>query len=268
MLEKYQQQPIRLADIPKLVAWMNLQLSSRTVGDRLSYLRKCLTWAIQQGYLPVKTINPLIGIKPAKVAVKPKPKPFTKGELSRIVAAFENHPLHCHYADFVKFLIATGVRPSEAIGLRWKHIDFSRNEIQIYESLSRGDDGSTSQRLRKGTKTNNLRVLPLLGKLKAVLEQRFEAVADQRPDSLVFTTLTGKVIDDTNFRDRAWKTVLAECGIEYRKPYNLRHSLLSHMIEDGVPLTGVAYIAGHSDTTMVQRTYGHMVNRPALPDLL
>jgi integrase len=58
-----------------------------------------------------------------------------------------------------------------------------------------------------------------------------------------------------NFRDD-WKQVLSDLGIEYRKPYTTRHTLLSHAIEKGIPLTGIAYIAGHSDTRMVMQGTG------------
>ncbi len=30
---------------------------------------------------------------------------------------------------------------------------------------------------------------------------------------------------------------------------------------------GVAYLLGHTDTIMVMKTYGHMINRPDLPDI-
>ncbi|MBW4532452.1 MAG: hypothetical protein KME09_00790 [Pleurocapsa minor HA4230-MV1] len=39
-------------------------------------------------------------------------------------------------------------------------------------------------------------------------------------DQPVFTSCKGNPIDDHNFRNRAWKSVLAKVGVEYRKPYN------------------------------------------------
>lgn len=88
----------------------------------------------------------------------------------------------------MKFLFATGVRTSEAIGLRWKHINFDREEIKIYEVLARGDNGETSgsKRVRKGTKTENRRVLPCTGKLKEMLWAR------PRANDLVFPSPTGQ----------------------------------------------------------------------------
>ncbi len=48
---------------------------------------------------------------------------------------------------------------------------------------------------------------------------------DIDPDKSVFTSSKGNPIDDHNFRNRAWKSVLSRVGVEYRKPYNTRHTL-------------------------------------------
>ena len=257
--------PITLTEVPKFILWMNSRLSSKTVSDRLSYLRKCCKWAISQG---IMSTNPFEGVRAQRARAKPKPKPFSKVVIGQIIIAFETSPYYSYYTDYVKFLFATGVRTSEAIGLRWKHIDFGREEIEIYEVMARGDDGSTSNRVRKGTKTENLRAIPCKGKLKDMLQTRKSSTFNPKPDALVFPSPKGKTIDDNNFRDHAWAKVLVEAGVEYRHPYITRHSFISHMVEDGVPLTGIAYIVGHRDTTMIQKTYGHMINRPNLPDLL
>jgi integrase len=91
--------------------------------------------------------------------------------------------------------------------------------------------------------------------------------ADLQPDCLIFRSPKGLAINDNNFTRRQWKPVLEGLGIEYRKPYTTRHTMASIAIEQGIPLTGVAYLLGHKDTTMVMRTYGHMINRPSLPEI-
>lgn len=259
--------PVSLDEIPEFISWMGDRLSAPSFNTYLSYLKRCGGWAVQQGIIAK---NPFAEIKNKRNGSQPKPQPFTKKEIQAIISAFESSEYYSPYADFVKFLFATGVRTSEAIGLRWKHIKFDREEIEIYEVLARGDKGETSgsKRVRKGTKTENSRVLPCTGKLKEMLWARRQANLNAKPDDLVFPSPTGKPIDDHNFRNRAWVKTLEQCGVEYRKPYTIRHSLISHMIAEGVPLTGVAYIAGHRDTTMVIRTYAHMIDRPELPKLL
>ncbi len=60
---------------------------------------------------------------------------FSKEEMETVVAAFENHPRHSHYAPFVKFLFWTGARTSEAVGLKWKHVSPDFNAITFSEAV-------------------------------------------------------------------------------------------------------------------------------------
>ncbi|AFY69167.1 integrase family protein [Thalassoporum mexicanum PCC 7367] len=245
-------------------------LSPEIWNSRLSYLSSCLDWCIDKGYAAE---NPYKGLKRRKSATKAA-KPFTKQEINSIILAFRTDQFcpqsssykHSYYADYVEFLFLTGCRPAEAIGLQRKHIDLERNEIVICSVLARGDNGETSsnKRVRKETKTGNIRYLTMTERLRQIMESR---CADLQPDCLVFRSPKGLAINDNNFTRRQWKPVLEGLGIEYRKPYTTRHTMASIAIEQGIPLTGVAYLLGHKDTTMVMRTYGHMINRPSLPEI-
>jgi hypothetical protein len=42
----------------------------------------------------------------------------------------------CYYAPFVKFLLMTGCRTGEAVGLKWKHISADCKMINFCESVS------------------------------------------------------------------------------------------------------------------------------------
>ncbi|MEM9220757.1 MAG: site-specific integrase [Cyanobacteria bacterium P01_F01_bin.150] len=233
-------------------------IAPSTFNKRLGYLKSCGKWAVSVGKL---TTNPFESVKSRKTT-KSKPKPFTLKEIRAIISAFDQR--FSHYGAFVRFLFMTGVRTSEAIGLRWKFIDFDRQEIIICESLSKDRTGNGYKRIRKSTKTGNVRHL----RLNSELAQLLKGIRPDNfnPDDLVFLSSKGCVIDAGNFRED-WKEVLEGLKISYRKPYTTRHTLLSHAIEKGMPITSVAYIAGHSDSRMVMETYGHMINRPDLPDL-
>ncbi|MBD2245117.1 tyrosine-type recombinase/integrase [Nostoc sp. FACHB-888] len=234
-------------------------LAPSTFNQRLGYLKRCYRWAISKTLV---NINPYDELKNHRVYVK-SIKPFTSTEIKVIIRGFEE--LAIHYAPFVKFLLATGVRTSEAIGLRWLHVDFDQGFVIIQESLSRDWAGNGYQRVRKETKTGGSRHLGMTDELRLLLWSIKPPKPDQ--DSLVFTTVKGKPIDDGNFRERYWVKVLTKVGVDYRRPYTTRHTTASHAIDQGTPVTGVAYLLGHSDTRMVMQTYGHMINRPELPDM-
>lgn len=217
-------------------------------------------WAMGEGLI---SSNPWLKVKPRKNSKKII-KPFTKEESAAIVAGFQkSYPA---WVPFVKFLFLSGCRLSEAIGLCWRHVDFARLEICICESLPIAVLEGCYERRRKDTKSGSVRYL----KINAGLAQLFEELKPvaPNPDDLIFKNPTGtNYIDSHNFRAR-WRKVLAAAGIPYRRPHIIRHSFASHAIDQGMPLTGVAYLLGHVDTRMVSTTYGHLINRPSLPDIL
>jgi len=95
---------------------------------------------------------------------------------------------------------------------------------------------------------------------------------DRRPDpfdsdDLVFKTRQGNAIDDHNFRNRAWATILKRLNIPYRKPYNTRHTAISHSIKQ-LPPTAVAEMTGHDVKTLYQHYAGSVESSPVMPDLL
>ena len=245
---------------PSDTSWLlESGLASRTLKNRLSLMRSCCNWAVSQGWLET---NPYARLKVGRDAPR-ETKPFTIKEIGAILAGFD--AIAPHYAPFARFLFLTGVRLSEAIGLTWGHIDFASQTITICESLSIDVTGNSYRRIRKTTKTGSVRQLPMSNALRILLLS--VKPASPKPDALVFTTVKGCVIDSGNFRERIWVKVLAFAKVPYRKLHVIRHTMLSHAIEQGTPLTGVAYLAGHKDTRMVMQTYGHMVNRPQLPEM-
>jgi len=243
---------------PKLMdtRWLTgSTLAPRTIRDRLSMLRCCYNWAVTQDLVDA---NPYLNIK-LKKSSPTRIKPFTTPEILAILEGFDQ--LAPHYTHFVKFLFLTGVRLSEAIGLRWVDVDFSRSEITIAESLPKDPTGNGYTRIRKSTKTGSVRVLPISQRLRETLE----AIAPTY--ELVFTTPLGHIIDADNFRMRHWKPILKAVDVPYRKIHNCRHTMISHALEQGIAPAGIAYLAGHCDTRMVLTTYGHMINKPQLPEL-
>lgn len=238
-------------------------LAASTFNKRLGYLKSCLTWALNEGH--IIGVNPYLKVKP----LKPRPqdervRPFSTAEIKAIIDGFKEH--YPDYAPFVRFLFATGVRTGEAIALQWKHISFEYRQIKICESLSVDRTGNGYTRVRKGTKTGTVRYLPLPESLKNLLRS-IEPVHHD-PEVLVFPLPTGQHIDPGRFRQHIWKPLLAQVGVEYRNPYQTRHTLLTHAVMDpDIGVLGAAKLAGHKDSRMVTQHYARFIGQPALPDM-
>lgn len=95
-----------------------------------------------------------------------------------------------------------------------------------------------------------------------MLRSRHELFQPQ-PDDLVFPRLNGGFINYDYFRKTIWKPVLASCGVEYKKPYTLRHSGVSHAAANGADLTALAEQTGHSKRILIS-TYLHAIGQKCL----
>ncbi len=153
-----------------------------------------------------------------------------------ILSEFRDDRYYAYYADFVEFLLSTGCRIGEAIALQWKHLNDDCSKIWIGENISRGG-------IRNATKTNRARQFKLTSKLQQLLLQR--RPAQWTEDTLVFPARKGGTMDDHAFCNRAWLSVLAKTAIEYRCPYNCRHTFISHSLAKGLSPMLIAEITGH-----------------------
>ena len=114
--------------------------------------------------------------------------------------------------------------------------------------------------------------MPLTPRLQQLLLSR--RANDFRPNDPVFTSTNGCAMayrpasyDAKNFSNRYWKPALAELGIDYRRPYNTRHTLISHGLEAGMNPVAIAALICHDVRTLYENSAG-LVNSPQLPDLL
>ncbi|MEM9219542.1 MAG: tyrosine-type recombinase/integrase [Cyanobacteria bacterium P01_F01_bin.150] len=248
------------------VAMLRNRQSARTANQSLTMLKGFGLWCIDAD---AWTQNHFTKIKPLKDSGErvQNREPFTREEISKIFEAIKSHSKSAHFYDFALFLLSLGIRPSEAIGIRWQHVDFAKGQVTIRESLSRGPDGRSSGRARqrKKTKTENIRTLPLSPMLSKMLWSY--RTAETQEDDLIFTDPNGIPIDDQKFRKNIWKPACERAKVTYRPPYTSRHTLLSHGIEYlGWTLPQAAKIAGHANTRQIAETYGKAIETPEFPE--
>jgi integrase len=234
--------------------------SSQSIKTYLDYLKACWNWA--KGRYHTTESNPwVVCLNRARSRgntgqSRKQVKPFTIAELQAIIAAFKSHSHYSHYTEFVIFLASTACRPGEAAGLRWKHLESDFTTAWIGESISRGHQN------KKGTKTGKSRTIQLSPSVRSMLVARFDRLNPQAED-LVFLSPKGLAIDDHRFRARAWKTILESCQIEYRSPYKIRHSAISHALSNGANFIALAEQTGH-DKRVLLSTYAHAIDQECL----
>jgi integrase len=172
-------------------------------------------------------------------------------ERLRVVAAGRRRKHGSRDATLITVLGYAGLRPQEAQALRWSDV---RERTLLVEKAADGQGGV------KTTKTGQARTVRLLAPLAADLaEWRLRCDHDD-DDDLLFPNRSGGVWNDgawQSWHRDAWHPACAVAGIENARPYNLRHSFVSLLINEGRSVVDVARQAGHAPT-MTLDVYAHV----------
>lgn len=150
-------------------------------------------------------------------------------------------------AVLITTLAYAGLRPQEARALRWG--DVAERTIRVERAAA----GTTI----KATKTEELRTVRLLSPLSEDLASlRGQSCADD----LVFPARHGSLMSDGdwhNWRKRVFGPVAREVGIRGSRPYDLRHSFASLLIDQGASVVEVARQMGNASSVTLD-TYAHL----------
>lgn len=256
-----------LNDSTKIRDYLVNNNSSYTAKRILTQMNACCNWAVKSGLIEV---NPFQGM--AQEIKTPKNSsngvdidPFTAEERNIIINAFRQHPIYHHYTNFVRFLFMTGCRTSEAVALKWKHINNDCSKITFSEAVV----NISNQKIRKGLKTEEKRNFPCNKSLQTLL-------VSIRPENccnedLVFPSLSGKEINPHTFNAFVWKgclnkgkryigivqALVDEGKIErYRPQYQSRHTFITLALENGLDVKDVARLVGNSPEVIYKHYAG------------
>ncbi len=236
--------------VAEFVAWYRALVSPGVLKERLTLIRACWQWALEQKYVEINPWNNRV-----KVPAKERPEPFTEDEVRRILQVFQEVPRFQHYRDFVEFVLTTGCRTGEAAALTWSGVRKQESQIVFFAS-----------------KTNKIRVVEIPSELTEMLRHRRldwgeTDATSRRWHERVFTSVRGRPINKANFRDDVWTPVLQLAEVPYRPPYHCRHTMISHGLDQGLSAIEIAEIAGNTPRTIYQH-YAASVKRIRVPRLL
>lgn len=247
-------------------------LSPTTTNHHHRLLHKALRDAVRQD---------LILQNPAASAVAPKrtrtrPEIWTEAQtllfLSEAKASSQYYPLFL-------FIVGTGVRVGEALGLRWRDLNLSESVAYITQTLQRIRGGGYVMKEPKSTHSCRAISLPSevveeLRRLRARQEAdwlRPGLCTDQtqcaRPAcerwhdlGLVFCQPNGKPLHDNNLRHRDVRRICGKLGLPRRRAlHNLRHAHGSYLIQRGVSVKVVQERLGHSSPAFTLTVYTHVL---------
>lgn len=264
---------VKLSELttPQIQAFYNgLQrsgLAAKSVRNIHGILTKCLSTAVQVGYL---RNNPASAVTLPKV-VKKDIQPLTDEQVRdflRVSAADE-------YEILLKVILFTGLRESEAIGLTWDCIDFKAGTVTICKQLQKrplSDGGFTFAPL----KNDKTRIIKPAASVMALLSRRWKEQAaqrlqaggawegwqgmEERKTALVFTTLTGTNLSPQTVYNH-YKKLAVQIGAPDSRVHDLRHTFAVLSLQNGDSVKTVQGNLGHATAAFTLDVYGHVSER-------
>lgn len=240
-----------------------------TYNRRLTSLKLFFNWLIGKGVLSLNPLTDVVRRRNKQKKKNPRRVPLSEKEIVVFLEAIRNDKYcpvasrykHSHYYPFLLFIFLTGLRNAEIIGLKVKHIDFNKGQIEISETFARTVKGTNhASRITKETKTGNIRYLPMNDELMELLLVQVE---NKSPEELIFQSPNGLAIDDKMLKRRILKPVMTKLEIGDKDLYVARHSFGTRAIQQGMSLTDLAYLMGHTTIETASRNYVD-VGKPAV----
>ena len=233
-------------------------LSAQSIRTYHVRVHTMLNRAVKWGVLTrnVASLVALPRIVPRELAV------FSHQEAKAFLQAAIGHRLE---ALFV-LALTTGARQGELLGLRWDRVDLDNGHIDIRQALQRIDgrfqlvEPKTSSSARRVALTD-IAVEALrhhhTRQLKEAL--RLGQAWDNDMD-LVFCTTIGSPLDKANVTRREFRSVLRHAGLTPQlRFHDLRHISASLALGEGMSVTSVSEMLGHSSPATTLRVYAHAI---------
>lgn len=216
---------IRKATVQRYVTARCADVSAASVTKELNVLKHLLRLAVEVWeYIPT---NPAHGVKPPK-APPGRLRYLQPGELRAVVEASPGW-----LRPIIALAVATGMRRSEILGLRWLDVDAKGGRILLPQ-----------------TKNNEGRIV-YLNRLAIQAIESLPVSEETKSTDLLFAGLQPECVS------MAFSRLCRGLKIEDFRFHDLRHTAASWMRMKGADIHTVAQLLGHKDLRMAAR-YQHL----------
>ena len=184
------------------------------------FLNAFFNWCMRRGYIEEN---------PARHPdFKPKiqnkvPTIFTKKDLQSIFDYFDFEK-QSKVGDFFRLLLYTGMRPGEAINLKWSDVNLPDGVIQVTGK----------------TKTKQVRPIPIHPDLFRILESL------PKEYLYVFDSGRNEPVGDDSYYYRELRRACVIMKIKHHRVYDFRHTFAANLVIGGVHIGAVRELLGHA----------------------
>lgn len=260
-------------DVDEWLDGLAVHLATSTLGEVHSILKR----SIRQAQARNKVLRNVAELVTTPEGVDGRPsRALTREQATAVLKAAASTNLHA----YVVLSLTTGVRTEEARALHWDHVvawvpklkswrpvteagfKHKRFAIHVWRTVRRGGDTKT-RKSRRTLELPKLAVQALQRHHVRQAAQKLKAGEAWQAHHLVFCTSVGGPLDAANVR-RSFRGITKNAGIGTTwTPRELRHSFVSIMSDQGVPIETIADLVGHAGTSVTEAVYRHQL-RPVI----
>ena len=249
-IKKMKIRDIKRIHVEKVIKDMQY-LSYETVKNRTRKLRTILQYAVVNDLI---TKNPAQHAEiPKQVTPEQKVKVWDKEQVNLFLDKYKNKRDTMIYY----MMLTTGMRPGEALALKWDDVDIKKQTINIDKSLGR------KSKIGPPKNESSYRVIDISKKVamkfqeykKWELQRRL--IEGQKSD-FCFVTRNGKLYHRTSLSGIFNKKV-KKIDIPQINLHGLRHTHASLLLQEGADVKDIAERLGHSSVKVTYDTYIHLL---------
>lgn len=221
-------------------------LSPRTIKLAHSVLHNALTGLLKRGEIP---LNPAKGVELPPIQ-RADVSFLTVDQARTLLQGIKGTPFEALWS----LMLNTGLRPAEALALRWR--DIHEGVAHVSRSLS---FTSAGPRIENPKTPAGRRRIPLTADVIALLVARREASPHQGDEDLIFCNKDGDPLEWRVIKRRHFKPLLKKLGLPSIRGYDLRHTCATLLLEAGVNPSAITQRLGHVSAAFLLDTYGHVL---------
>lgn len=234
-------------DIEHFISSLNLESSS--ISNYLSSFKTFYNYYIKIGMLKE---NPVLLIDSPKLK-KHLPTYLTIDEIDKLLNIEIKDAFSARNKSLLELLYATGLRISELVNLEFKNIDLNDCIVRI---------------MGKGSKE---RIVPIndtaIKYLKIYVKDYRHCLVKKEQNNYVYLNNHGKKMTRQGVFKMLKKRALESNIKKDVSPHTLRHSIATHMLENGADLRIIQEFLGHESISTTQ-IYTHLSNQKLKSDYM
>lgn len=165
------------------------------------------------------------------------------------------------YENQYRFILQTGLRTGELVGLKWEDIDFDNKTVKIQRSMEYRY-GTGAWRVGEPKSKSGYRTIPLTDEAIRILVAQKEknkkiTITPIEWSEYIFLSRKGEPVKNSTYDTSLFK-ICEKAGINKFSMHVLRHTFATRCIEGGMMPKTLQKILGHSNIGITMNLYVHI----------